>query len=111
MSTIKLETRGETWNWRALWRQGWQANAPLMATGVFSAVLLLITVAGLVLDPRTLIWEPIWRKPAKFAISSAIYSLTLVWLFQAGQGLPPLVRGVSWGVLGGLFLGLVLVVL
>lgn len=111
MSTMKLETRVKTWNGRALWRQGWQANAPLMATGVFSAVLLLITMAGLVLDPRTLIGEPIWLKPTKFAISSAIYALTLVWLLQSIQGWPRLVRVVSWVVSAALFIELVLIVM
>jgi len=36
---------------------------------------------GLVLDPRTVLGAPVWLKPAKFALSIAIYTLTLAWLF------------------------------
>jgi hypothetical protein len=35
-----------------------------------------------VLDTRTITGAPAWLKPAKFAISTAIYSLTLAWVFS-----------------------------
>jgi prepilin signal peptidase PulO-like enzyme (type II secretory pathway) len=37
---------------------------------------------GLVLDPRLIVGAPAWLKPAKFAVSIAIYTLTLIWLFS-----------------------------
>ena len=39
------------------------------------------SLVGLWVDPRTITGAPAWLKPAKFAASIAIYSLTLAWLF------------------------------
>lgn len=44
------------------------------------AALLVVTVIGLVVDDRTVGGQPTWLKPAKFAISFAVYALTLAWL-------------------------------
>jgi len=38
-------------------------------------------LVGLVVDPRTITGAPAWLKPAKFAASIAIYTLTLAWIF------------------------------
>ena len=38
--------------------------------------------AALVLDPRTIDGAPAWLEPAKFAVSTAIYSFTLAWLLR-----------------------------
>jgi hypothetical protein len=43
---------------------------------------LAASLAGLWLDPRTIGGAPAWLKPAKFGASTAIYSLTLAWLFR-----------------------------
>jgi hypothetical protein len=58
-----------------------QASAPLTATGLLMLALLPIFVAGLLLDPRLVTGAPVWFKPAKFAASIAIYTLTLAWVF------------------------------
>ncbi|WP_186316138.1 hypothetical protein [Catellatospora sichuanensis] len=42
--------------------------------------LLLVAVVGLVLDDRTVGGQPVWLKPAKFAVSFVVYGLTLAWL-------------------------------
>ena len=42
---------------------------------------LAASLAGMWLDPRTIGGAPAWLKPAKFAASIAIYSLTLAWVF------------------------------
>jgi hypothetical protein len=60
----------------------WRIDAPLTATALAMSVLLLACGLGLWLDPRTVLGAPVWLKPAKFAASIAIYSLTLVWLFS-----------------------------
>jgi hypothetical protein len=46
------------------------------------AALLLPFAAGIVFDPRQITGAPAWLKPAKFAASTAIYSLTLAWIFS-----------------------------
>ena len=55
---------------------------PLL-TGAGLGLLLLVPIFGalLALDPRMVMGAPVWLKPAKFALSTAIYSLTLAWVF------------------------------
>jgi uncharacterized membrane protein YhaH (DUF805 family) len=52
----------------------------------------LPSTAGIFLDDRIVMGAPVWLKPAKFAISSAIYAGTLAWLFRHLQVWPRLVR-------------------
>src|SRR5687768_7634834 len=58
------------------------ASAPLTITGLAMIALLAVAVIGLVVDPRTISGAPAWLKPAKFAVSIAIYTLTLAWIFS-----------------------------
>lgn len=60
----------------------WRADAPLTAAGVLMLAALAGSLAGLWLDPRTITGAPAWLKPAKFAVSTAIYTLTLAWVFS-----------------------------
>ena len=59
----------------------WQASKPLTAMGLIMIPVFLLTLIGLALDPRIITGAPAWLKPAKFAISTAIYALTLAWIF------------------------------
>lgn len=59
----------------------WRTDAALTATGVGMMLVLLAAGAGLWIDPRTIAGAPAWLKPAKFAASTAIYSVTLAWIF------------------------------
>jgi len=43
--------------------------------------VLVLSLIGLFIDPRIITGMPAWLKPAKFAISIAIYTLTLAWVF------------------------------
>jgi hypothetical protein len=62
-------------------RQLWHTDRALTATGIGMLGLFLIFCAGLLLDSRTVLGAPVWLKPAKFAISIAIYCFTLAWAF------------------------------
>ena len=55
------------------------------------------TLVGLVVDERVITGAPAWLKSAKFAVSIAIYSFTLLWLLTFVEGHPRLVALVSWG--------------
>ena len=57
-------------------------HAPLTAVGLLMLAALVPFAAGIWLDPRIVGGAPAWLKPAKFAASIAIYSLTLAWLFR-----------------------------
>jgi hypothetical protein len=59
----------------------WRTSPPLTAVAAVMLVALVPFVAGMFVDPRTITGVPAWLKPAKFAISTAIYSLTLAWVF------------------------------
>jgi hypothetical protein len=43
--------------------------------------VLVPSLLGVWLDPRLITGVPRWLKPAKFAASTAVYSLTLAWVF------------------------------
>src|SRR5437867_3161793 len=62
-------------------RRLYTIDAPLTATGLLMLAGLIAALAGLWLDPRVITGAPAWLKPAKFAASTAIYTLTLAWMF------------------------------
>jgi len=66
---------------RALLLRSFSTNAPLTATALLMLGLLLGFSVGLLLDPRLVLGAPVWLKPAKFALSIAIYCFSMVWLF------------------------------
>jgi hypothetical protein len=77
-------------------RTSWRANAPLTLLGMAMLVSLALTIIGIFVDPRIITGQPAWLKPAKFAISIAIYSFTFVWLLGFVQGRPRLKAAVAW---------------
>jgi hypothetical protein len=74
------------------------------------ALVLLAAVIGLVVDPDVITGAPAWLKPAKFAISVAIYSFTFVWLLTYVKGHPRLVRFASWVTAASFALEIALIV-
>ncbi|MFL1426448.1 MULTISPECIES: hypothetical protein [unclassified Nocardiopsis] len=57
-------------------------HRPLTLTALLCAAVLLVSVPGIFLDGRTIVGDPAWLKPTKFAISIAIYNLTFAWLLS-----------------------------
>lgn len=55
-------------------------HRPLLWLAGASAVLAIVCVIGLVVDPRELVGAPLWAKPLKFALSTFIYAITWSWL-------------------------------
>jgi hypothetical protein len=62
-------------------RRVWQTSPELVATAALMAVVLAGSIAGLAVDPTVITGAPAWLKPAKFAVSIIIYTLTLAWVF------------------------------
>ena len=60
----------------------WRANAPLTAVGLLMTATAALAVLGLLVDSRVITGAPAWLKPLKFAVSTAIYCLTLAWVFS-----------------------------
>ena len=59
----------------------WRASRPLTATGVGMLVVFAASLAAMAVDHSAILGAPTWLKPAKFAISTAIYVFTLAWIF------------------------------
>ena len=74
----------------------WRSSPPLTFVGMLMLGAAAASVAGIVLDPRVITGAPAWLKPLKFAVSTAIYSLTLAWIFTWLPQWPRLRRLVGW---------------
>jgi hypothetical protein len=59
----------------------WKASAPLTATGLVMLAVFAASLIAMAIDHSTILGAPTWLKPAKFAISTAIYAFTLTWIF------------------------------
>lgn len=62
-------------------RRLWKASPELMATAGFMLIVLTGAIVGLAVDPTIITGAPAWLKPAKFAVSITIYTVTLAWIF------------------------------
>jgi hypothetical protein len=74
----------------------WSASPPLTAVGLLMLVVTVPSLMGVFVDPRIITGAPAWLKPFKFAISSAIYCLTLAWIFGHLTDWPRVRRVVGW---------------
>jgi len=81
----------------------------LLTVSALSLVVVLGAAVGLVADARLITGVPAWIKPLKFAVSIAVYCVTLAWLLTLVQGRRRLVRTVAW--VSGLALALELVLI
>src|SRR5262249_14595557 len=61
--------------------QLWRTSSPLVAAGLLMTAMAVVSLIGIVVDPRVITGAPAWVEPVKFAVSKAIYSLTLAWVF------------------------------
>src|SRR5271170_5329551 len=77
-------------------RRLWNQSAPLTATTALMLAAFAGSLLGILFDPRVITGMPAWLKPAKFAISIAIYSATLAWLFRYVQVWPRFKRVAGW---------------
>ncbi|HET9268226.1 MAG TPA: hypothetical protein VFO31_08680 [Vicinamibacterales bacterium] len=77
-------------------RNLWRTSRPLTAVALVMTAALVLFVVGLLFDPRLITGVPAWLKPAKFAVSTAIYSLTLAWVFRALPAWPRMRAIVGW---------------
>ena len=74
----------------------WRASPPLTAVGALMLVVTGASLVGMLVDPRIITGAPAWLKPFKFAVSTAIYSLTLAWIFGWLPDWPRVRRVVGW---------------
>lgn len=74
----------------------WDSDRRLTGVGVAMLALLAVTGVALAIDPREVMGAPVWMKPAKFAASIGIYTLTLAWVFTFLPDWRKTRRAVSW---------------
>ena len=58
-----------------------KSDSALTVSALLMVGALAAFVVGLLIDPRLIMGAPAWLKPAKFAVSTAIYMFTLAWVF------------------------------
>jgi hypothetical protein len=57
-------------------------HRPLLILSAATAVLAVVAAVGVFADPRVITGAPAWLKPLKFAVSFAVYGLTLAWMLS-----------------------------
>ncbi|TDE85504.1 hypothetical protein [Deinococcus sp. S9] len=70
----------------------WAANPLLTLVGLVFLAGFVLCLGGLALDPRQVMNQPAWLKPAQFTLSFGVYALTLVWLLGHFTRFRPAVR-------------------
>lgn len=100
MSAIIASIRNASLD-RHIVQDAWRRNPPLAALVIGMAALFVLFLLGLAIDPRVITGAPAWMKPAKFAISIAIYGATLMWLLRFIPERPRLVAVISSLALAG----------
>lgn len=93
--TVRHLPRGLVDNGKGAIVAAWRENRPLTLFGVFMLITLVACLFGLATDPRVITGAPAWMKPTKFAISTALYAFTLLYLLRFVQGRPRLVTTIS----------------
>jgi hypothetical protein len=95
-STLHAVRPAEGTRSASLVHQLWRGSPPLTAVGTLMLAVAGASIVGMLVDPRIITGAPAWLKPLKFAISTAIYSLTLAWIFGFLSDWPRVRRVVGW---------------
>ncbi len=80
---------------RDLAARGWQTDRLLTLSVLLYVTLIPVFIVAIWADPRVITGAPAWVKPLKFAVSSAIYVGTFLWLLTFVQGRARVVRLVA----------------
>ena len=57
-------------------------HRPLLTLTAVMTLLAVVAGVGVLVDDRLLLGAPVWLKPFKFAVSFAVYGLTLAWMLS-----------------------------
>jgi hypothetical protein len=80
----------------AMIKKLWSEEAPLTFCCFLMLAAFVFSAAGIFVDHRLIGGAPAWLKPAKFAISTAIFAGTMAWLFQYITIWPRAKRAAGW---------------
>lgn len=79
-----------------MWQRLWRTSPELIVTGALMVPVLAGAIVGLAVDPRLITGAPAWLKPAKFAVSIALYTVTLAWIFTLLPEWTRMRRAIGW---------------
>ncbi|WP_033442793.1 hypothetical protein [Saccharothrix sp. NRRL B-16314] len=85
-------------------------HPPLVLFTLLMLALIPVSLVGLVADDRILAGSPIWFKPFKFAVSLALYTITLAWMYTFTTRLRRLAWTAGTVVAVGLIIEMVVIV-
>lgn len=96
---------------RGMLGYAWRTN-PTMAVFFYASIIaLIISVGGMIFDPREVLGQSAWAKPTKFMLSFIVYVPTMYWLYHHVTIRPRIKSFVMHGSAAILLLELVLLVL
>jgi hypothetical protein len=69
-------------------QRAWKINPGLTALTIFSLILVISSILGLIIDPRStaILGTPTWVKTFKFSVSTLLYGATLLWAITLVEG-------------------------
>ncbi|MBM7841782.1 hypothetical protein [Herpetosiphon giganteus] len=76
----------------AILRQFWATSKGMTIFLIVSCFFLVLALAGVIVDPREVLGQPVWMKSLKFAISFVFYAPTVLWMFSYVKIRPRLMR-------------------
>jgi hypothetical protein len=79
-----------------VWQRLWRTSPELIVTAALMVPVLAGAIVGLAVDPRLITGAPAWLKPAKFAVSIALYTVTLAWIFTLLPEWTRMRRAIGW---------------
>lgn len=86
------EARRTTSGAGAILRQFWATSKGMTIFFLLSCFFLVLAIAGVIVDPREVLGQPIWMKSLKFAVSFIVYAPTILWMFSYVKLRPRLMR-------------------
>ncbi len=114
MSTTSTShpTSNNVWkfNLRSTIKKSFALNPLLTWFGLTMIVTMIATLIGIFVDHRVITGVPAWVKPTKFAISSGVYSFTLLWMLGFIQGHKRLVSLIANTVAIGFLVEMILII-
>jgi hypothetical protein len=103
-NTLKLPFSDKNTPWSASIASIARTQPVLALAVVVNIGLLLFGLAGLALDPRTVLNAPVWVKTTKFSLSVIAYCGTLAWMFTFLRGRPRAARALGLAI-GAILIG------
>src|SRR4028118_58579 len=95
---------------RDLLGRAWSSSRPLAFVGATMLLVMAVSLAGLLLDPRVITGAPAWLQPMKFAASLSIYCFTPLGMLTFVRDRRRPVALISWVTVVALFVEMVLIV-